>query len=472
MRIRRIVLALMMCLSIAGLVVLAVPKAASADVYPYTWQWTDSTYKGYDDFYGGDWVNAYTENTTAKLAVTVVNHAYYDYGDSTIKSATLKMDWGTDYSATSLPSDIPPYEYATINFEFTVPSVSVATNAVLHSYEIVIEWQTAGYTYVQSFEPWDYLGTGNASNKNFWLDENPIAPDSQTLYVVDYVAGTVTAVSSDVYDIDAYTGEVTFDTAPASGIAVYAKYTYLGYVDQGDGINKVFYIDDSPVKPDSESIYLENTITQKVTKVTDYTFNDETGKIVLGTAPAPYEYVYATYEVYGSSTWWQDFGGDNFAVYSADQAASNTLYQQWDDLRYVLGYNCAAATELVVESDAAENAFEVAYTAGNFAEANTQIQSAVTNLQAALTAQTAFDKAAEDRDIAHEGLDNAQVTADTAYTTALTANVAKEGALIDAEAGKADSYGTFFILIGVAGILVSVSALVWSASKIMHRPSA
>ena len=31
MRIRRIVLALMMCLSIAGLVVLGVPKAASAD---------------------------------------------------------------------------------------------------------------------------------------------------------------------------------------------------------------------------------------------------------------------------------------------------------------------------------------------------------------------------------------------------------------------------------------------------------
>ena len=478
MRIRRIVLALMMCLSIAGLVVLAVPKAASADVYPYTWQWTDSTYKGYDDFYGST-VVAYTENSTAKLAVNVANYYNYEYGDATIKSATLKMDWGTDYSATSIPSDAIPYgKSATINFSFTVPSISTATNAVLHSYVIEIEYQTQGYSYVVNFEPWDSLGNGNDVNTVFYLYYPyyygyPMAPDSQTLYLVNSTAGTVTAVSSSAYDIDAYTGKVTFHTAPASGTAVYAKYTYLENEGLGDGINKVFYTNDSPVKPDSESIYLKDTVTKKVTtKVTDYTFDDDTGKIVLGTAPAPYQYVEATYEGYGSSSWIQDFGGHNFAVYSAGQAASRTLYGQWYDLRYVLDYSCAAATELVAESDAAENAFEVALTAGNFAEANTQIQSAVTNLQAALTAQTAFDKAAEDRDIAHEGLDNAQVTADTAYTTALTANVAKEGALIDAEAGKADSYGTFFILIGVAGILVSVSALVWSASKIMHRPSA
>ena len=483
MRIRRIVLALMMCLSIAGLVVLAVPKAASADAYPYSWQWTDTAYKGTDYFYGSS-VVAYTENTTAKLAVNVANYDYYQYGDMTIKSATLKMDWGTDYSATSLPSDAIPYgKSATINFSFTVPSISTATNAVLHSYVIEIQYQTEGYSYVVNFEPWESVGSGDDSTTVFYLDYPyygyPMAPVSQTLYVVNSAAGTVTAVASDAYDIDAYTGKVTFHTAPASGTAVYAKYTYLeeaqtpdGYPGQGDGLNKVFYTGESPVKPDSESIYLKDTITKKVTKVTDYTFDDDTGKIVLGAAPAPYQYVYATYEVYGSSSWIQDFGGHNFAVYSAGQAASRTLYQQWGDLRNVLDYNCAAATELVAESDAAENAYEVALTAGNFTEANTQIQSAVTSLQAALAAQTAFDKAAEDRDIAHEALDNAQQTADTAYTTALTANVPKEGALLDAEAGKADSYGTFFILIGVAGILVSVAALLWGVSKLMHRPSA
>jgi hypothetical protein len=508
---------------------MAIPGTASADVWPTNWQWQNPTYYGYDDYYG-QWVNEYAEGATATLPVFLWNTGYYAYGDATIKSATLKMDWGLEVAGTGVPAVLPYNEGAVIQFSFTVPSVSVATNAWTHSYEVVIEYETDSYQHKVNFYPWDYMGNGNGAQTAFGMDVSPVVPNSQKVFLVDGAAGTVTEAATTAYSVNYASGVVTFNTAPAVGISVYSQYTYMEYVDQGDGETTVFWLNDSPIAPDSEVIYLYNTVSNSIALVanTAYTLDDETGRIVFNTAPRPYEYVYASYDIYESSSWYTTWGSDDFVVLSADQSAWYGLEQKYSNMdNWFGGFNSTAARSLGMEAEYNDDLAWDAYYAGNFATARSFQQIAVDKLQAAIDAEVAYNKGWEDREIASDSADLSQqlayvlqiesqtaeniaytanvpkeglyTDAQTANLNAETANVAKEGsyldaqtaylnaqtahmnamaegekALLEAQAKQAKGLGAFYtntgvfmILSGVGGLLFSIALILWAYSRLV-----
>jgi len=83
---------------------------------------------------------------------------------------------------------------------------------------------------------------------------------------------------------------------------------FYGYVDPievtgenvgtGDGTTTVFYLDHSPVIPDSETIYIDGG-TQ--TRDVDYTIDYDTGKITFTEAPSDGSSITADYSYYGSA---------------------------------------------------------------------------------------------------------------------------------------------------------------------------
>jgi hypothetical protein len=494
-------LVLTIAVVLVGMLAMAIPGTASADVWPTNWQWQNPTYYGYDDYYG-QWVNEYAEGATATLPVFLYNQPWMANGDATIKSATLKMDWGLEVAATGVPAVLPYYQSAVIQFSFTVPSVSVATNAWTHSYEVVIEYQTDSYQHKVDFAPWDYMGTGNGANVTFYTNDAPVVPNSQKVFLVDMAAGTVTEAATTAYTVKDATGKIDFNTAPAVGIGVYAQYAYMEYVDQGDGESMVFWLNDSPIAPASEVIYLYNYVSGSMALVanTGYTLDDETGRIVFNTAPRPYEWVYASYDIYESSSWYTTWGSDDFVVLSADQSAWYGLEQKYSNMdNWFGGFNSTAARSLGMEAEYNDDLAWDAYYAGNFATARSFQQIAVDKLQAAIDAEVAYNKGWEDREIASDNADLSQqlayvlqIESQTAENNAYTANLPKEGSYLDAqtaslnaqtarinallaaeksklngEASKAKGYGAFLIMGGVFLILVGVAVLLMAVSRFM-----
>jgi hypothetical protein len=504
----KIMLVLTIAVVLVGMLAMAIPGTASADVWPTDWQWQNPTYYGYDNYYG-QWVNEYAEGATATLPVFLYNQPYYANGDATIKSATLKMDWGLEVAGTGVPAVLPYYQGAVIQFSFTVPSVSVATNAWTHSYEVVIEYQTDSYQHKVYFYPWDYLGNGNGANVDFYMDSSPVVPDSEKVFLVNGAAGTVTEVATAAYTTDDANGQITFNTAPAVGIAVYAQYTYMDYITYGDGENKVFWLEDSPIAPASEVIYLYNTVSGSMALVanTAYTLDDETGRVVFVTAPLPYEIVYASYDIYESSSWYTTWGSDDFVVLSADQSAWYGLEQKYSNMdNWFGGFNSTAARSLGMEAEYNDDLAWDAYYAGNFATARSFQQIAVDKLQAAIDAEVAYNKGWEDREIASDNADLSQqlayvlqIESQTAENNAYTANLPKEGsyldaqtaslnaqtarinALLDAEKAKLQAeaksakgqgamytnVGVFTILLGVAVLLGGIGGILWAYSRLV-----
>ncbi len=508
----KIMLVLTIAVVLVGMLAMAMPGTASADVWPQNWEWIGPVYDGYDSYYG-DYVVEYVAGSTARLDVQVLNYPYYESGDAVIKSATLKTDWNAEIAATTVPADLDYYEYGTVTFQFTVPGTDVATNAWAHEWEIVFEWQTQGETYVVNYEAWDQLGDGNGAIVDFYLDtywydwngseylHRPIVPDSEKLFLVNEAAGTVTQVVSTAYAINDVTGVVTFVTAPATGNTVFASYTYTDSLGFGDGYNTVFWPNSYPLKPGSQSVFLQNTISNAYTAVaaTAYTIDNENGKIVLATAPAPYERVLASYEIYGSSEWYTTWGDDNFVVLSADQAAARTLAILYDQMWYYFDPDSVAAESHAAAAEAHSDTAWDAWYRGDFATAKTEMQAAVASLQLAKDAELAYEQGQENRDIAWDVAYLAEQEADTAWSQAQAALVQaealivpKEGSYLDAQTARINalteaekgalkasnsrekSYGTFVILIGVFLILVGVAILLLAVGMFLkwRKPAA
>jgi hypothetical protein len=256
----------------------------------------------------------------------------------------------------------------------------------------------------------------------------------------------------------------------------------------GNGEQKVFWTGESPVAPASEVIYLYNSVSASMALVanTAYTLDDETGRVVFVTAPLPYEVVYASYDVYESSSWYTTWGSDDFVVLSADQSAWYGLEQKYSNMdNWFGGFNSTEARSLAMEADYNDSLAWDSYYAGNFATARSFQQIAVDKLQAAIDAEVAYNKGWEDREISSDNADLSQQLAyvsqiqsqsalNNAETASLNAQTARTNALLDAEkaklkgeATKAKSYGTFLILMGVFAILVGVAVLVLAVSRLM-----
>jgi hypothetical protein len=500
----RIALVFIVALILAGMLATAIPGAASGFVIPDGWQWRDSTYQGYDDFYD-DYVVAYTEGDTARLSVYFYNADWYYYGDANILSATLKMDWGLEVpTSTALPTVLPPYQGTIFEFSFTVPQTSAVTNLWEHNYIISVEFQTAGVEHAVYYQPWDYCGTGDGSNADFDMDEEPILVDSVKVFGVDYTNDVVTEFG-DVYTLAA-DGSINFDAGeePEAGVQVYAQYIYAGdYLGGGDGVQTQFWLDDSPIVPDSETVFIWNDVTEEYTATTAYSIDYETGMITFNTAPLPIEYIYAAYDWAESSSWYTDFGDDNFVIYSADQAATWELGSDYEAKAYYYwNYSYPSQVEARVLFTEAEQLADQAYDEyyrGEFTTARATMQAAMDKLNASVDAEVAYDQWYEDLNMAWENADLQEQQADTtyaqaqaAYMTAEAANIPKEGAYLDAQtanlnaitdimkagqdasidkikadAGREKSYGTFVILIGVFLILVGVGFLILAIGKFL-----
>lgn len=148
-----LVLTAVLCLLAAILSVGLIPRPASAVISSH--EWLGAAYSGTEDpyFYGQN-VAAYQAGTTAKLVATVVNTTGHDIS---IDYGRLKLGWSTVVEeADSRPLTIARGEYAIFEWVFTVPEVATASNLILHTYEITVQYdETDG----DSDEKWTEEGS-------------------------------------------------------------------------------------------------------------------------------------------------------------------------------------------------------------------------------------------------------------------------------------------------------------------------
>jgi hypothetical protein len=464
---RSFALVLVVSFIIAALAGVIVPKAAQADVTTYNW--AETAYRGYDSFYANN-VVAYETGSTAKLTATVFNNTA-GTADITVREAKIKFDWGQEYAATSYPTEIRDNESGVVTFGFDVPSTDVASNATLHSYQIIVGYQQQGVSYQRYASAGDWLGNGNGINVDFFTSSAPVVPGSMAITFVDLAAQTVTAVGAAAYSVNPYTGKVSFVSAPASGIQVWAAYSYPELLGFGNGVNTVFVAGARPVVAGSQRVFLMNTVTQTVTEqaAAAYAFVAETGEVTFVTPPTQWQQVYAFYEYYSR---FPVVTGANFAVYSADQASARQLKQEYTNLYRPTNFiPSAEGSQLIVEGDAQEALGDTAYANGDFSGAATYYQNAIDKMTAAIAADTGVNSTIED---ALTGLGTgaaawldgqaAKTDAEANRIEALTDAEAKK---LNAEAGFNDLYGVFLILIGVAGVLGAAGAIVWAVSRLV-----
>ncbi len=132
-----LVVMVVLCLMTAMLGVGLIPRPASADISSH--EWLGAAYTGTGDpFFSGTNIVAYRAGSTAKLVATVVNTTGHDIS---IDFARLKLGWTTVLEeADSRPLTIARGEYSLFVWEFPVPDVSTASNLVMHSYEITVQY--------------------------------------------------------------------------------------------------------------------------------------------------------------------------------------------------------------------------------------------------------------------------------------------------------------------------------------------
>lgn len=464
---RRFALVFVVGLMVAALAAMIVPGAAQANITVYNW--AETAYRGYDSFYADD-VVAYKTGSTAKLTATVFNSTG-GIADITVREAKIKFDWGQEYAATSYPAEIRDNESGVVAFSFAVPGVDVASNAILHSYQMIVGYQQQGVSYSVSREPIDSLGVGNGLNVDFFTSSAPVVPGSMAVTFVDVAAQTVTAVGAAAYSVNSYTGKVSFVSAPASGIQVWAAYSYPELVGFGNGVNTVFVTGAGPVVAGSQRVFLMNTVTHTVTEAAAaaYAFVAETGEVTFVAPPTQWERVYAFYEYYDRFP--VEVGAD-FAVYSADQASARQLKQEYGTLYRPINFIPSAdGSQMIVEADAQEALGDTAYANGDFSGAATYYQNAIDKMTAAMAADTSVNGTLEDALTglgtgAAAWLDGQAAKAD-AEANRIEALTKAEANKLNAEAGFNDLYGVFLILIGVAGVLGAGGAIVWAVSRLV-----
>jgi hypothetical protein len=120
---------------------LVAPLAHAQDISGFNWIGTSRS--GSDPFYGGNVVGYQTGNT-ATLAINFGSNP----GDPTVNvtKVTIYFDWGVNYTAIGVPSIINSGVLHTFTIAFTVPSTATATNLVIHSYTIFVEFKNVPST--------------------------------------------------------------------------------------------------------------------------------------------------------------------------------------------------------------------------------------------------------------------------------------------------------------------------------------
>jgi hypothetical protein len=443
------------CLLVLAAIVVSIPMTAMAAINT-PGKWAVPVYQGTDSYYAAD-VIAFEAGTTAKLTVQVYN----DQGvDVIIKEPKIILDWGATHLATVAPSLLKAGETGTVSFEVPVPAT--ATNAVLHNYRVLVGYQRQDTNYVKSVDAGRLLGFGNGVTTVFNTTLFPVLGSSLKVYWRDTVPtpDTVTLRDPSTYVLDGRTGKITFGSAPALGIEVWADSQYFTSVGSGNGINKIFFTASSPVVDGSLKVYLGNAVTETWVEATGWTVDMETGKITLASAPSFLESVYVTYEYW---TRWPVWSVTNFAVYSADQADAVALKVQFNDLddQYpdyrIPGTSGEKAYE---EAIVLRNQADAKYAAGDFAGAKTDYGAAIAKMQEAWGADTTINTGVETSLLGL--LSSAEPVID-----AFGAKLNAEAKQANGEASMYKNLGVFYIMLGVATLLAGIGGILWAYSRLV-----
>ena len=278
---RKVSFALLACVLVAMVILMAVPMAASAaSGIQGTPQWSGAAYMGTDTFYGGANVVAYAAGSTATLTALVKNDTAVD---ATIREAKIRFDWGDVFAATSGPSQLKAGQTGVFTFQFTVPQVAVATNTAMHSYDVIVGYQNQGTNYVRNLAAWD--DAVFSAGTTYLLDHQNLIPGSMTVW---FVSGTSITQQATGWVTDDRLGTITFGAAVPGGTTVRTDYQY-GEAVTGtvDGVNKVFYTTQKPLVDGSLKVYLRNDVTQTFeAAAAGWTVDLDTGKVTLASAPS------------------------------------------------------------------------------------------------------------------------------------------------------------------------------------------
>lgn len=174
-----VIAALVLTLAVTGVAIGFMPGSVSADIESH--DWLNTTYEGWDDFFGSN-VIAYQEGNSA----TLIARVYNDRGtEISIDYGRLDLDWATTpLEATDKPNTIAAGEWALFTWQMDIPSVSTASNLILHPYKITVQydmpenadrqWVDFGYNLAIYSEDQancrDLINQWNANNTNytFW----------------------------------------------------------------------------------------------------------------------------------------------------------------------------------------------------------------------------------------------------------------------------------------------------------------
>jgi len=492
---KSIIFMLMVSFMLVAAVLVAFPKAASANILNASVNWNGSFFQGGDGYYNGREVMAYTENSTATVSFVYLNDMGYDI----IAKPFIQFDWGANagrYYGSEV--SMANMQAETLSIQFTVPTAA-AVGLVEHGYYISVEYRRdTGRNYNEESVVGEEAYTLSGDPHTYYtLDYYPIVADSLKVWKSTDSGATWQAVASTAYTLTAWTGVIDFGTVSTATDFLF-NYSYYEDLGSGDGVNTVFSVYHHPPSYGevigTPTVYIADATAKSITATTAFSFDPMSGEVTLTTAPTPDQEVLARYSFYDviGNRYNSSSSGYTFVVYGTDQAAAAKVYQDEQKLHDLVWQNLpgwdmnggnlnidagndilvgSATRQAVTAGDAAEAAGQELYANGDFVGAKAQFDIAAAKYQEAIDAQTTMLGGIE------SGLTGlvtgaggwldaqaAKADADAASTTAL---VSAQKDKLQGEACKAKSYGTFLILLGVGGILVGLGGLLWGVSRVI-----
>ena len=458
---RKASFALILMLVVVGLVAAMIPSAVVAAPGIIEQNWSESAFEGYDSFYGAT-VVAYMAGATAKYEFRVSNDGSTDLK---ITGASLVFDWGTcaPVTPTTFPFVLPAKGYASFRYECVVPAD--ATNQTLHTYRSIVSYEGDNGPVKVNQIVWEDVPGGGVT---YTLNNAPIVPDSEVIYLEDTAANTVNALTlNSGYALNDYTGVITFTAAPTANVR--AKYQYCEDVITGDGTALVGYLNNVPAVAGSVVVCREDTVAETITVLvatTDYTVDPVNGKVTMVTAPTSYQNIVAYYQYYSQFT-----ASGSIAVISADQESYTMNWRRYMETynSYWLSINSGEALQLMGQAEQARMQAEIEYREGNFAEANATMQTALTNINAGIAAEATYQ---DTLSTGIAGLLTGGGTVVDAYGAKLNAEATNITDTTKAQADKlkgqaslAKNTGVFYIMLGVFTLLVGIAAIIWAFAQ-------
>lgn len=139
------------------------PKANASISY---FNWIGAvTRNNYDDFYGTS-ITAYKELTSADLVVNVYNDYGYYGVPINVSAVYVSFDWGVNYTSSECgidnPFSVSTHQSHVFTINFTVPSASLVSNLVVHSYIVYVAHVNSTTGNKRIVDTWTQSGSGFA----------------------------------------------------------------------------------------------------------------------------------------------------------------------------------------------------------------------------------------------------------------------------------------------------------------------